>query len=174
MEPTACAEIRFGQRLVVGVGDMASSADPQAILSTYSLGSCIGVAAYDARARVGGLLHLMLPSSSIAPDRALSQPALFADTGLALFFRSLDGLGADRDRIRLMIAGGASVLAGHDPYRIGERNIQATLGFLRGNGYEVGHAEVGGGVNRALHLEMATGIVTLTTPQRGSRIPLAP
>ena len=37
-------------------------------ISTYALGSCVGVAAYDPGVRVGGLLHMMLP------DSRLSQP----------------------------------------------------------------------------------------------------
>jgi chemotaxis protein CheD len=49
--------------LTVGVSDMKVSDDPEAVLVTYSLGSCIGIAIYDAVVRVGGLLHFMLPES---------------------------------------------------------------------------------------------------------------
>ena len=155
----------FAQRIVIGVGDLAVSNNPSIILSTYALGSCVGVVAYDPAIKVGGILHLMLPESSIAPEKAVKQPAMFADTGLPAFFRSLSGLGAQPARLRLYIAGGACVLSGSDHFRIGDRNVQATRDILARIGYRVARQEVGGFHNRTLHLEMNTGSITLKTPQ---------
>jgi chemotaxis protein CheD len=162
------------QRILIGVGDLAVSRNLGAVLSTYALGSCIGVAAYDPVARAGGMIHLMLPDSGIAPDRVPKQPALFADTGLALFLKSLGSLGSRPADLRLLVAGGASLFGGPDPYKIGERNARVTLEFLGNRGFAARHTLVGGGVNRALHLDMATGIVTLKTPQEEAYYPLAP
>jgi chemotaxis protein CheD len=162
------------QRVVIGVGDLAVSGNPEIVLSTYALGSCVGVVAYDPAAGAGGIIHLMLPDSGIAPERVAKQPALFADTGLALFFESLASLGSRPGNVRLLVAGGASLFGGPDPFRIGGRNTRATLEYMRDNGFAVRHAIVGGGVNRALHLEMATGIVTLKTPTEEAYYPLAP
>ena len=64
----------FAQRVIIGVGDMAVSNNPQVTLSTYALGSCVGVVAYDPVARAGGILHLMLPDSTISPEKAVAQP----------------------------------------------------------------------------------------------------
>jgi|SRR5271165_1848972 len=163
----------FVQRIIVGVGDLAVSDNAEIVLSTYALGSCIGVVAFDEHARVGGMLHLMLPDSGIAPDRVARQPAMFADTGLELFARELIGVRAERERLRLVVAGGANVLCGPDPFRIGERNTRVTLDFLDRHGYAVRHTSVGGGVNRALHLELASGTVTLKTPLEETRFSLA-
>jgi chemotaxis protein CheD len=157
----------FRPRQVVGVGDLAIGADPSGVLSTYSLGSCIAVAAFDSVRHVGGLLHFMLPESQIAKDKALRQPALFADTGLPMLIDALCSAGAQRQSLRFLIAGGASVIAGTDPFRIGERNTGAALDFLRQSGLEVAHTVVGGGVNRAVHLELSDGVVTVTTPNEG-------
>lgn len=162
----------FAQRVVIGVGDMAVSNNTQVILSTYALGSCVGVVAYDPLVKAGGVLHLMLPDSTISPEKAAKQPAMFADTGLVNFFRALTGLKADRGRLRLFVAGGASVISGNDPFKIGERNRQVTVEFLSRNGYIVTHAEVGGTINRTLHLEMGTGVVTLKTPTQTGQISL--
>ena len=38
--------------LVVGVGEMKLITDPQAVLVTYSLGSCIGLGIYDPYAQL--------------------------------------------------------------------------------------------------------------------------
>lgn len=53
--------------IVVGVSDMKVSKDPDSVLVTYSLGSCIGVAIWDRMAHVGGMLHFMLPESFLDP-----------------------------------------------------------------------------------------------------------
>lgn len=164
----------LSQRVVIGVGDMAVSNDGQSVLSTYALGSCIGVVAFDPAANVGGVLHFMLPESGIAPDKARKQPALFADTGLALFFSALRGLSVDASTLQILVAGGASVLGGPDPFKIGERNARATLEFLDRHGYAARHTLVGGGTNRSLHLDLATGAVTLTTPNDGGLYALTP
>ena len=52
------------QILVVGMGE-CRIARPPATLSTVALGSCVAVMAWDWKLRVGGLLHVMLPDSSI-------------------------------------------------------------------------------------------------------------
>jgi chemotaxis protein CheD len=150
--------------IIVGVGDMAASDDVQRILSTYALGSCIGLVAYDPLLKVGGILHMMLPDSAISPAKAAAHPAMFADTGLPQFFRLLATFKARSPRLQLLIAGGANVILGHDPFCIGERNMRATVDYLARNGYAVKQAEVGGSVNRTLHLVLGTGMVTVKTP----------
>ena len=163
----------FAQRVVIGVGDMAVSNNAQTTLSTYALGSCIGVVAYDPIAKVGGILHMMLPESSISPEKALTQPAMFADTGLPLFFRSLAGLKADRSRLRIFVTGGACVLASHDAFKIGERNTKATLQFLAANCFPVRQVITGGTTNRTVHLQISDGDLTLKTPEGNNAISLA-
>ena len=163
----------FAQRVVIGVGDLAVSNNPTVTLSTYALGSCLGVVAYDPVARAGGMLHLMLPDSSIAPEKAAAQPGMFADTGLPLLFRGLAGLKAERARLRLFVTGGASVLAGHDAFKIGERNIRVTLAYLSQQGFAVRETAVGGTANRTVHLDVGTGAVTLKMPDRQNSRSLA-
>lgn len=162
----------FAQRVVIGVGDLAVSNSTQVVLSTYALGSCIGVIAYDPVQKTGGILHYMLPDSTISPEKAERQPAMFADTGLPLLFRSLAGLKAERGRIRVLLAGGASVIAGQDPFKIGERNTIKVADFLRTHGLGVTHADTGGAINRTVHLEINTGLVTINRPTDTARIEL--
>jgi len=154
----------FAQRVIVGVGDMAVSNLPSVTLSTYALGSCVGIVVYDPVSHAGGLLHIMLPDSKISPDKAISQPAMFADTGLPLLFRAVLGLKAERARLRVLIAGGASVLCGSDSFKIGERNIRATLEWLTRNGFSARNQVTGGTVNRTLHLDVGNGSLALKAP----------
>jgi chemotaxis protein CheD len=164
----------FVQRVVIGVGDVAVSNNPDVTLSTYALGSCIAVVAYDPDALVGGILHLMLPNAKIAPEKALTQPAMFANTGLPLLFASLRGMRAELPRIQLFIAGGACVLAGNDSFQIGARNLQATDAILSQMGLIHDRGSTGGTINRTIHLEVGSGEVTLKTPAANEVFTLVP
>ncbi len=57
-------------QIVVGISDLKVSGNIGDVLITYALGSCIGVAVYDPSVKVGGLLHYMLPDSSIDGNKA--------------------------------------------------------------------------------------------------------
>jgi chemotaxis protein CheD len=154
----------FVQRVVVGVGDLAVSNNTSGVLSTYALGSCIGVVAFDPTTRASGILHFMLPDSTISPEKAVAQPAMFADTGFPRFLRSLQGLRASATGTRFYLAGGAGVISGSDAFRIGERNIAAAKQWVQKLGLNVVAADVGGINNRTLHLKIATGELTMKSP----------
>lgn len=156
----------FTQRIVVGVAELAVANQGAVVLSTYALGSCVGVVAYDPVARAGGLLHLMLPESKLAPEKAAKQPAMFADTGIPALFNSLVGVRAQRSRTIIFIAGGASVLSGTDTFLIGERNVTAVRRVLAVYGCHISGTEVGGYQNRTLHLNIANGELSVKMPDR--------
>lgn len=154
----------FSQRVVIGVGDLAVSNNVNVTLTTYALGSCVGLVAYDPASRAGGMLHIMLPDSSIAQEKANDRPAMFANTALPLFFRELAGVKADRTRLRLHLSGGACVLSGPDTFKIGERNAAAVKAWLLAQGFRLAGSDLGGTVNRTLHLELATGRLSIKMP----------
>ncbi len=164
--PLAARNAAFKQRVVVGVGELAVSNVEHVTLSTFALGSCVGVVVYDPVVRAGGLLHLMLPDSTLSPDRAAAKPAMFADTGIPQLFNGLRGIRVERSRVNILLAGGACVLNGPDQFRIGERNIIATRKLLSLYGLRASCEELGGNVNRTVHLDIATGRVTLKLPGR--------
>lgn len=83
-ESTRTAEC---DKIVVGVADMAVARDAHKSIVTYALGSCIGVTLYDPVAKVAGMLHFMLPESTVSPDKAAINPAMFGDAGLRCCFR---------------------------------------------------------------------------------------
>jgi chemotaxis protein CheD len=163
----------FAQRVIVGVGEMGVSNNPSITLSTYALGSCVAVVVYDAVAKAGGLLHMMLPESSISPAKAFTQPAMFADTGLPLLFRAVAGLKTETARLRLFVAGGACILCTNDTFRIGERNLRATADFLARHGFTVPQSSIGGTINRTVHLNIGTGEIMLKTPNGAETFLLA-
>ena len=112
-------------RVTVGVGDLAVSNKEGDEIITFSLGSCVGVAIWDRQVKVGGLLHVMLPESKLNPQRAQKQPGVFTDTGLPLLFKSCYKLGAQKNRIRVVVVGGSQVMDSAGHFNIGKRNYTA-------------------------------------------------
>jgi chemotaxis protein CheD len=149
--------------MIVGGADCQVSRDNQASLVTYALGSCIGIAIYDPLARVGGMLHFMLPESSLDPEKARLNPYMFADTGVPLLFRRAYGEGADKRRLVVRVAGGAQVIEGGGMFNIGKRNYLAVRKLLWKAGVLI-HAEaVGGNESRTIKLEIGSGRMLLRT-----------
>ncbi len=144
-------------RIVVGVGDMAISNKADDIIITYSLGSCIGVAIYDPRAKVGGILHYMLPESKIDPQKAKKNPAMFGDTGIPLLFKSCYSLGAKKQNLIVKVAGGANILDENGVFNIGKRNYMILKKLFWRNNVRIAAEHVGGKVNRTLRLEIGAG-----------------
>ena len=81
---------------IVGIADMKVSDDPKVTLVTHALGSCIGVTVYDPVARVGGMIHYMLPESKMDHKKAKETPLMFADTGIPLLFKACYKIKAEK------------------------------------------------------------------------------
>ena len=143
--------------IIVGVGDMKVSKDPEAVLATYSLGSCIGIAVYDPVAKVGGLLHYMLPESSLDAVKAKKNPYMFGDSGIPLLFKSSYKLGAKKSRMKVMVLGGAQILDQNGLFNIGKRNHTIVRKMFWKNNVMVDYEAVGGTVNRTIKFSVDSG-----------------
>lgn len=143
--------------IIVGISDLKVSNSPEHTLVTYALGSCISVAVYDPSVRVGGLLHFMLPESSLDADRARTNPAMFADTGITFLFKSCYALGAEKKRMTVKVAGGASILDDTNYFRIGQKNITAMRKIFWKNNVMVDNEDTGRNCNRTVRLDLSTG-----------------
>ena len=145
------------EQIVVGMADCRVADRPEQVLVTYALGSCIGLAIYDPQTKVGGLLHFMLPDSTIDPERGKANPYMFADTGIPLLLQQLSGRGAVKRRLVVRAAGGAQMLDQENVFEIGKRNYLAMRKLLWKVGILV-HAEAVGGMrSRTVRLELSTG-----------------
>jgi len=142
--------------IVVGVGDCQVSNNPDKSLVTYALGSCIAIAIYDPIARVGGMLHYLLPDSKIDAEKAIRAPFTYADTGIPKLFHAAYGLGAEKRRLNILAAGGAQVLSS-ELFQIGKRNHLAMKKIMWRAGVLVHHEEVGGDQSRTIRMELSTG-----------------
>lgn len=154
---TPAAAVNAG-RLIVGVSDAKVSRDPASTLVTYALGSCVAVSMFDSARGVAGLLHLMLPDSSLDRTKAEENPWMFADTGIPALLRAM-GHGGGARGVIVCLAGGAQVLNDASLFSIGKRNYAAVRKALWKAGLMVEAEVVGGEVSRTVRVEVGTGRV---------------
>ena len=146
-------------RLIVGVADCKCAKSPVAEIITYALGSCIAVVVHDSSSGVGGLLHYMLPESSLDQEKAAANPYMFADTGIPALINDVKELGGRTRGLTVWVAGGAQVLTDNGHFQIGRRNYLALRKLLWKQGLMIHAESVGGTSCRTVRLELPTGRV---------------
>ncbi len=151
------------KRRVIGIAAMIVSNDPSDYLVTYGLGSCLGITLYDPMAKVGGLLHIMLPVSKLQVEDAKLRPLRYVETGVPMLFKACYALGAEKSRIVVRVAGGASVQMtdGDSVLQIGKRNTIALKRMLMKNRVLISAIDVGGAKSRTLSMQIGTGRVDI-------------
>lgn len=143
----------------VGMAELKVAKAPDKV-TTLGLGSCVGVCAYDALSKVGGMVHIMLPYSSLAIESI--NPAKFADTGIPLLVQELERQGSTLSHLIVKIVGGAEmfVSSGHDLHLgVGERNILAVEETCQKLNLVIAAKSVGGNAGKSVTLNLDTGIV---------------
>jgi chemotaxis protein CheD len=145
----------------VGLGEFLISKDPQDVLIAFGLGSCLGVGMYDPVARIGGLIHVVLPEHKAGND---PNHAKFVDTGIPMLLKKLTDEGAVPSRIILKMAGGANMLVSpglSGTFDIGTRNITMAHQVIEKLNLKLNREEVGGQVGRTVRLYIADGRMTV-------------
>jgi chemotaxis protein CheD len=146
----------------VMVGDMKIGVDGDMVV-THALGSCLGLVVFDPAVKVGGLLHAMLPLSSINPEKARANPAMFVDTGVPLLFNALYEKGAVKSRLVVKAAGCGNPMGKNEVSKIGERNYTVLKKLLWKNNILLEAEDVGGMVSRTIHFDVSSGQVVLSS-----------
>jgi len=153
--------------LNVGIGEIAVLDKPGKI-GAIGLGSCVAVAMYDPIAKVGGMVHVLLPDSR-GQDTEL--PGKFADTGVPYLLKLMEQKGARKDRIVVKIAGGASLMnvSVGSFGDIGKRNVEAVKEQLNALGLHLQGEDTGGNEGRTFILDLTAGVFTVKTARSGLR-----
>lgn len=153
----------------VRVADYAV-ASGDAVLATLGLGSCVAIAIYDPRARVGGLAHVLLPNANMSRDRG--NQAKFPATAVPLLLGEMRRLGA-RGPFVGKLAGGASMFAALLPIggvNMGQRNVDATRRALVEAGVSIVAQDTGGDYGRSVYLYLTDGRLVVKSLAHGSRV----
>lgn len=159
----------MSELIKVGMADYKVGRNPSGLIS-YGLGSCVGIAMYDAMTKIGGLAHIMLPDSTQA--RSAENPAKFANTALPLMLEEMIKLGAAKTRVTAKIAGGAQMFTftnATDVMRVGERNAEAVRTLLKKMDIKLIADDTGGNYGRTVLLHLDTGIYLVRTIAKGEK-----
>lgn len=151
-----------GKDLKVGIGDMKFARGDGQII-TYALGSCIGITMYDPAIRLGGLLHIMLPSRTDPKDPKVFK---YADSGIQEMIRKLSAFGMLKSRTIVKIAGGAKMfeIQGNSSFgNIGERNAAMVKKLLMEERMRITASDTGGSYARTMLINIANGDVIVRT-----------
>ncbi|AIG97917.1 Chemotaxis protein, stimulates methylation of MCP protein [Archaeoglobus fulgidus DSM 8774] len=137
----------MGSEILVGIGEFRVAKG--AVLKTIGLGSCVGIALYDPKLKLGGLAHVMLPQSNNGTKRS----ANYADQAIEMMTEAMERLGSDRKRIVAKMAGGAQIFKHMtmDMLRIGDRNAEAIRTILRDYGIRIVSEDLGGDEGRTVY-----------------------
>lgn len=150
-------------QLTVDIADIKVSNDPECVIVTYALGSCIAVMLHDPARRIGGMIHYMLPLSDTSPDKAKLKPAMFADTGIPLLFEEMYKHGCDKRDLVVKVAGGGALYDDKGMFNIGQRNYTVLRKLFWKNGVIIKAEDVGGAKSRTARLWVGTGKVTISS-----------
>lgn len=157
------------RQVVVGVGDGNVSRDPDTVLVTYALGSCVAVMLHDPEAGVAGMLHYMLPEPPPNKADSAARPWMYANTGITLLLQAVERHGAQRRRLVIYAAGGAQIMNDNSLFNIGKRNCLALRKVLWKLGLVPNAEEIGGTAARTVRMEVQSGRVWLHSPGGESR-----
>ena len=145
----------MGELIRVGMADMNICRAPDKI-TTLGLGSCIGLVLFDTGTATCGLIHIMLPDSSIT--KANYNPAKFADTGIMELIKRLTLSGVRSGSLFAKMAGGARMfsMSGNDVQSIGDKNKEAVTDILKKLGIPLISSDCGGTYGRTIEFDPAT------------------
>ncbi len=153
--------------ITVGISDLAVSNSPEVIV-TYALGSCVGIALYDTSTKIGGLAHIMLPSSKEI-NLQNDNPKKYADTGIQLLLKELKAKGARMSNLTAKIAGGAQMFAtSNNITSIGDRNVKAVKAVLAAYKINIIAEQVGENYGRTVLLHTDNGNFEVKSASKGN------
>lgn len=160
----------MGKIIQVGMADLKLAKAPDKLL-TAGLGSCIGICFLDKLRRIGGMAHIMLPSSVQAKNA--QNKAKFADSAIELLLSEMKNAGANTTALVAKIAGGAQMFkfsGESDILKIGARNAIAVEENLNKHKIKLLSKDTGGSYGRTITFDPETGDLLVRTIGHGERI----
>lgn len=127
-----------------------------AILSSSAIGSCIVIAAYDAKEKVGALAHILLPGR--APENKDLQKTKYAANAIEELIRRMNMLGTKNNTIAVCLVGGANVLERKDD-ATGLNNFTSVIDILKKERIKIKAKSVGGTERRSIALDVENGSI---------------
>lgn len=160
----------MGESHYVGIAQMRVGGESPDVLIAPNLGSCLGIAVYDAKSKQGGMIHCLLPLSKSDPEKAKQNPCMYVDTGVALLLEKLMAAGASKNNLEIYVAGGASINDDNNVFEIGKKNYTVLKKILWKNNLLIKSEDVGASHSRTISLDLASGEVWLKAQGQQRRL----
>lgn len=151
----------------VGIADYGVSRSPN-ILRTI-LGSCVGICIYDPQTGIGGLSHIMLPTSK----KEVSNIKKYADTAIPSMIHDMTRAGAVRESFIAKITGGATMFKHAENSLmgdIGKNNITSVKNILSELRIRIVSEDVGGDYGRTVDFYLETGEIKIKTIGKDTKV----
>ena len=144
--------------LVIGLGEYLVSDKPEDKIKTYALASCVALTVYCPTKKTLGMVHIVLPTSSINSDISKSKPGYFADIAVPLLINETCNKSlCKKSDLVIGIFGGAKSVKRPDLFNIGEKNLNETMKQLESLGLKYTYIDTGGTNSRSLEMDVETG-----------------
>jgi chemotaxis protein CheD len=142
----------------VGIGEMAVCHAPEQIVC-LGLGSCVAIILYDSVARIGGVVHVLLPRAPANHDR----DEKYADTGTRKLVHEMIAHGARKDRMVAKLVGGAQMFPNLNLTiaNIGRENSMIVRKILRELVIRIVAEDLEGSRGRSAYFDTSSGQVTV-------------
>ncbi len=156
------------KRIFLGLGDIGATKSTGQELKTFALGSCVAIILLDPKTRCIAMVHVVLPDSTIDPQRAEITPGHFVDTAIPALLVEMDKLGSNGKAkgVIVKLVGGANITDSKGAFNIGAKNVSAIKKELWKYGMGSLSEDVGGRISRSVSVNVETGIVQISSPGR--------
>jgi len=146
--------------VLVGIAQIAVAKAPER-MSCMGLGSCVAVFIYDSVAKIGGVVHVLLPK---APQNAKIE-GKYADTGVRRLVHEVLDKGAKKQRLEAKLVGGAQMFPNLNVKisDIGKENCSEVEKVLRKLGIPIVAKEVHGNRGRSATFDLSNGEIVIKT-----------
>jgi len=159
MAPSVLEEVQ--KEMSVGMGQALWGRQP--VRLTAILGSCVAIALYASKHRMGMLSHIVLPRST----GETAYPAKFADTAVPHMIATLEHQSVKPRQLVAKIAGGACMFGNNSKIMdIGDSNVRTVMEALDAAGIPLVARETGGNVGRRICFDLSTGLLSIETTGR--------
>lgn len=141
----------------VNTGEVKFASDG-VILRSIAIGSCIAIAAYDAKRRTGAMAHIMLPGRASGKE---TQPTRYAVNAIDEIMNLMTREGTKSCDIEACLVGAGNVLEKQDD-TVCKANVKSVMQLLEEKNIPVRATVLGGTERKGVFMDIENGRVFYT------------
>ena len=148
----------MGVQYFVGMAELKIGSAPD-IFTIVGLGSCVAIAVYEKRQKIGAMAHAMLPNCHNGDNSPR-----FADSAVELLVQEFGKKGIQPSQLTAKLAGGADMfptLTKEQQMNIGVRNAEVAKECLKKHGIKLSGEDLGGIHGRTVNFHLEDGLLVV-------------